>query len=79
MADVVVLLFSAMDFDTAATLLGCDCVQHVPIWNYFRFLYAIFISSVTATWMLLPLEKVNPDGMYRIQVEILFLCALESK
>jgi len=49
-----------------------ECEQHVPNWNCFRFLSAIFISSVTATpgdVNIVAIEKVNPDNI-GIAVEV---------
>jgi len=54
------------------TLLWCE--QHLPNWNYFRFLSAIFISGVRATSgdvNIIAIEKVIPENI-GIAVRILF-------
>jgi len=55
--------------------------QHLPNWNYFRFLSVIFISGLTATpgdVNIIAIEKVIPENI-GIAVGILFLCAVEMK
>jgi len=66
-------------YDYSLTSLCCE--QHLPNWNYFRFLSAIFISGVTATpgdVNIIAIEKVIPKNI-GTAVEILFLCVLETK
>ena len=70
---------SPKTYDYSLTSLWCE--QHLPNWNYFRFLSAIFISDVTATpgdMNIIAIEKVIPENI-GIAVRILFLCALETK
>ena len=58
-----------------------DVSNILLIWNYFRFLSAIFISNVTATSgdvNIIAIKKVIPENI-GIAVGILFLCALETK
>jgi len=70
---------SPKTYDYSLTLLCCE--QHLPNWNYFRFLSAIFISDVTETpgdVNIIAIEKVIPKNI-GTAVEILFLCVLETK
>jgi len=63
------------------SLASLCCEQHLPNWNYFHFLSAIFISGVTATpgdVNIIAIEKVIPKNI-GTAVEILFLCVLETK
>jgi len=56
------------------SLASLCCEQHLPNWNYFRFLFAIFISGVTATpgdVNIIAIEKVIPKNI-STTVEILF-------
>ena len=70
---------SPKTYDYSLTSLWCE--QHLPNWNYFRFLSAIFISGVTATpgdVNIIAIEKVIPENI-GTAVGILFLRALETK
>ena len=70
---------SPKTYDYSLTLLWCE--QHLPNWNYFFFLSAIFISGVMATpgdVNIIAIEEIIPKNI-GTAVEILFLRALGTK
>ena len=72
-------LTSPKTYDYSLTSLCCE--QHLPNWNYFRFLSAIFISGVMATpgdVNIIAIEKTIHKNI-DTTVGILFLCAVGIK
>jgi len=70
---------SPKTYDYSLTSPGCE--RHLPNWNYFHFLSAIFISGVTATSgdvNIIAIETINPENI-GIAVGILFFMCFRNQ